>query len=79
MDVETDQKPLEMILKKPLYQAPIRLQKLTMAIHEYSIIVAYRPGKELVVAYTLSRAFLSEKASDLPTEQFDTNTAHIWS
>ena len=27
VDVETDHKPLEMILKKPLYQAPTRLQK----------------------------------------------------
>jgi len=49
VDVETDHKPLEMILKKPLYQAPTRLQKMIMAIHKYPITVAYRPGKELVV------------------------------
>ena len=54
--VETDHKLLESILKKPLYQAPIRLQKMIMTIQRYNIKVRYRPGKELVIADTLSRA-----------------------
>ena len=33
--VETDHKPLESIFKKPLYQAPARLQKMIMTIQKY--------------------------------------------
>ena len=58
--VESDHKPLETILKKPLYQAPVRLQKMIMTVQKYSIDVVYHPGKYLVIADTLSRAFLPE-------------------
>ena len=43
--VETDHKPLEAILKKPLHQAPTRLQRMIIAIQKYSITVEYRPGQ----------------------------------
>ena len=44
-----------------------------MTIQKYPINVTYRPGKELVIADTLSRAFLLEQASDLLAEKFETN------
>ena len=55
--VESDHKPLETILKKPLYQAPVRLQKMIMTVQKYSIDVVYHPGKYLVIADTLSEPF----------------------
>ena len=54
VEVETDHKPLEAIPKKPLYQAPARLQKMIMTIQQYRISVRYRPGKELVISDILS-------------------------
>ena len=63
--VETDHKSLESILRKPLYQAPARLQRMIMLIQKYPITVEYKAGKQLYIADTLSRAPLSDKASDL--------------
>ena len=74
--VESDHKPLETILKKPLCQAPLRLQKMIMTIQKYSINVIYRPGKELVLADTLSRAFLQDD-DDLIEENFEVNTVCV--
>ena len=70
--VETDHKPLEAILKKPLFLALGRLQKMIMTLQKYSLEVKYRPGKELFVADTLSRAALQEEASELDYK-FDIN------
>lgn len=74
VEVETDHKPLEAILRKPLHQAPARLQKMMMSIQRYSLVVKYRPGKELVIADTLSRAPLTEEATGLIYEEYDIDT-----
>ena len=74
IEVETDHKPLESILKKPLYQAPARLQKMIMSIQRYRISVKYRPGKELLIADALSRAPLPDEALGLIYEEYDINT-----
>ena len=71
--IETDHKPLEMILKKPLYQAPPRLQKMIMTVQKYPLVVQYRPGKELVIADTLSRAFVPETDDKLIPKEFKVN------
>ena len=73
VEVETDHKPLEIILKKPLHQAPVRLQKMIMVVQKYPISVQYHPGKELVIVGTLSRAIITEKASDPVLEEFKIN------
>ena len=57
-----DHKLLEVILKKPLHQAPARLQHIVIAIP--AITVNYWPGKELAIADTLSRAFLPRTQKD---------------
>ena len=54
--VNTDHKPLEFILQKPMYLAPLRLQRMILRIQKYCVAVKYKPGKELLVADTLSRA-----------------------
>ena len=65
VEIETNHKPLEIILTKPLHQAPTRLQKMIMTIQKYPLSVKYRPGKELFIANTLSRAYLPEEASNI--------------
>ena len=56
--VQTDHKPLESILKKPMCKAPPRLQRLMMRIQPYDLIVSYVPGKYMYLADTLSRAYV---------------------
>ena len=74
--VETDHKPLETILTKPLHAAPARLQRIIMSIQKYPIHVVYKPGKELLIADTLSRAPLPQQASELEFQQYDINILH---
>ena len=59
--VQTDHKPLENILKRPLLQAPRRLQRMLLQLQRYHLNVVYKPGKELLIADTLSRAYLSNE------------------
>ena len=53
--VETDHKPLEMISQKNLSAAPPRLQRMLMETQGYDLTIAYRPGKEILLADGLSR------------------------
>ena len=53
--VITDQKPLEMISKKPLLRAPPRLQGMLQKIQGYDFTIEYRQGKTITLADTLSR------------------------
>lgn len=61
MTVENDHKPLESILRKPLSNAPKRLQDITMKLNRYDIVFKFLKGKELVIADTLSRAYINEE------------------
>ena len=65
--VETDHKPLEVILNKPLLQAPARLLKMMMHLQANDIEIIYKKGKEIHVADALSRAYSEE----IIEEQFD--------
>ncbi|CAC5426704.1 unnamed protein product [Mytilus coruscus] len=60
VNVISDHKPLESIMKKPLHAAPKRLQRMLLRLRKYDIILQYRPGKEMYLADTLSRAYLKE-------------------
>ena len=62
--VETDHKPLESIMKKPLPAAPPRLQRMMLRLQKYDINVIYRPGTKVPVADTLSRQFLKTSACE---------------
>lgn len=46
---------------------------MIMTIQKYPLSVKYRPEKELVIADTLSRAHLSEEASDICSQEFEVN------
>lgn len=55
--IETDHKPLISIFKKPLIEAPARLQRMLIMLQPYSFRLIYKKGKELYFADTLSRAY----------------------
>ena len=54
--VETDHKPLEPLFKKPLFQAPQRLQQKMLRLQRHDLRVEYEPGKNLYITDTLSCA-----------------------
>ena len=54
--VETDHKPLEMIMLKLLNSAPKRLQRMLVHLQKYNLEVKYKRGDTLFLADTLSRA-----------------------
>ena len=54
---ETDHKPLVTIAKRGLANTPPRVQRLFLSMQNYDIQLEYSPGKELLVADTLSRAY----------------------
>ena len=63
MTVQTDHKPLESILKKPLCKAPPRLQRLILRLQTYDLDLHYMPGKYIYLADTLSRAYIQGESS----------------
>lgn len=68
---ETDHKPLITIVKKSLCDTPPRIQRLMLRLQKYNLNCVYTPGKYLVVADTLSRAYLqspSDYTSDREVE-----------
>ena len=58
--VQTAHKPLETILRKPLWSARLRLQTMMLKVKGYDLKFEYLPGKKQVIADTLSRASLNE-------------------
>ncbi|KAG1933981.1 retrotransposable element [Pimephales promelas] len=63
-EVHSDHKPLETITRKPLLDAPKRLQRMLLRLQRYDINVVYVPGRLMYLADTLSRAYLPECASE---------------
>ena len=62
--VQNDHKPLEVILRKPLGQAPKRLQDIIMKLLRYDIDFQFVKGTDLVIADTLSRAYVETEISE---------------
>jgi len=56
VNVETDHKPLESIMLKPLDRAPKRLQRMLLQLQKYTLSVKYKEGTQMFLADTLSRA-----------------------
>ena len=54
--VETDHKPFILISEKPLCNAPPRLQRILLRVQKYDKKLIYIPGKQMIIADTLSRA-----------------------
>ena len=53
--IESDHKLLEVISKKNLTAAPARLQWMLLCLQCYDFTITYRPGKQMVLADSLSR------------------------
>ena len=53
--IETDHQPLMSIFKKPLYDAPKRLQRMLLRLQKFRLNVSYISGKQNTVADWLSR------------------------
>ncbi|CAI5678464.1 unnamed protein product [Oreochromis niloticus] len=69
--VQSDHKPLENIIKKPLLHAPKRLQRMLLRLQKYDITITYVPGRDMLLADTLSRAYLQDSIksqTELETE-----------
>ena len=58
--IETDDKPLISIVKKPLHAAPARLQRMLLQLQNYDLEFVYKTGKDLFVADGLSRAYIHQ-------------------
>uniref|UniRef100_A0A8C9WLU3 Gypsy retrotransposon integrase-like protein 1 n=1 Tax=Scleropages formosus TaxID=113540 RepID=A0A8C9WLU3_SCLFO len=67
--VQSDHKPLENIMRKPLLSAPKRLQRMMLRIQKHDVDIVYVPGRDVVLADTVSRAYLTES---LPTGSVET-------
>ena len=53
--IESDHKPLEQINLKNLADTPARLQRMLLCLQNYDVKITYHPGREMLVADTLSR------------------------
>ena len=71
--IESDHKPLEQINLKRLADTPKRLQGMLLRLQHYDVKITYRPGKEMVVADTLSRY----APMPAPTTELDLAIHHV--
>ena len=54
--VETDHKPLVGLIEKPVASCSPRIQRMPLQLQRYDFTLIYKPGCELYIADTLSRA-----------------------
>ena len=76
IDVQSDHKPLEAIMTKPLSQTPQRIQRLLIRLQKYNLTVHFVPGKLMFIADTLSRIYLNETVEDVPLNDNIEVTVH---
>jgi hypothetical protein len=68
--IKTDHKPLVPIFKKPIQQAPKRLQRMMLRLQKYTLDIQYQPGPQMYIADCLSRNYLkSSNTTETPTFQ----------
>ena len=73
LTVESDHKPLQLIMMKPLRHAPKQLQGMLLRVQKYDIEVIYKPGPQMYLADTRSKANLSN--TENTQEEFEQVTA----
>ena len=86
VDVESDYKPLEAISKKSSCHAPPRLQCMLLRLQRYDFELHYKPGKEMTIVDTLSRACTTDNTIDRMEEELkcavhlilDTSMSEMW-
>ena len=58
--IQSDHKILTSIIKKPIGKITARMQKMILKLLKYDIEIKYLPGKGMLLADTLSRAFIKD-------------------
>jgi RNase H-like domain found in reverse transcriptase len=61
IEIVNDHKPLISISKKPLHNAPLRLQRIFLRLSRYNARFSFKPGRLMYVSDRLSRASLPNK------------------
>lgn len=77
VEIHNDHKPLETIFRKPLNQAPKRIQGLMMRLFRYDTDFIWVKGSELYLADTLSRSFLYNTPDEEDRRVFGIQSLHI--
>ena len=54
---DSDHEPLQAVFKKPIHQSPKRLQRMRMALQNYSLDIRYKKGRLMFIADALSRSY----------------------
>jgi len=65
VQIQTDHKPLLAIHKKALSSAPRRLQRMMLRLQRYDYTLNYRPGSQMILADTLSRAYPAAQTEEM--------------
>ena len=73
LTVQSDHKPLEMIILENLAAAPQMLQRMLLRIQPYDVQIRYRLGKEITLADTLSR----QRYPENKTIELDVKISHV--
>lgn len=55
--IESDHEPLKAVFNKPIQKSPKRLQRMLMALQNYSLDVQYKKGELMWISDALSRAY----------------------
>lgn len=63
--IESDHKPLESLLKKPMSAAPLRIQRMRLKLQPYSFTLVHQKGKAIGLADCLSRLPADVTQSDI--------------
>ena len=58
--VETDHKPLEVIWKKPIHVAPVRIQRMLLRLQPYKFKIVHISGKFIGLADCVSKLPVGE-------------------
>ena len=75
--VYTYHKPFVSISSKPLASAPKLLQRLLLCLQQYDAEIRYRPGREMYLTDTLSRAYLSLSPTNTPRSETEKEVESI--
>ena len=66
VEVQTDHKPLINIMQKKLEDVPKRLQNMRLKLLKYTFKITHVPGKQMILADALSRAYLRDSEKNDP-------------
>ena len=63
--VDSDHKPLEIKIKKPIRMAPTTLQRILLRLQPFDVDICYKPGKEVLISDAFLDSRMNLKTSTL--------------